>query len=369
MNSVKLFLCGDVMTGRGIDQILPHPVLPDIYESYITDAREYIKLAQRKNGPIPYPVNYSYIWGDALDELESRKPNIRIVNLETSITKKNEYWRGKGINYRMSPDNIQCLEAVLVDCCVLSNNHVLDWGYDGLNDTILALEQSGITHAGAGHNLSGAYKPAVLSLSDDYRTLVFSFGDLTCGIPQEWTAAENKPGVWLLDDLSEKTIRHIREKINTFRRGKEIVVASIHWGDNWGYEISDNQITFAHMLVDCCGVSIVYGHSSHHTKRIEMYKNKIILYGCGDFVNDYEGIGGYEDFRGDIAMMYFVDIDSHSGHVRCQLVPMQIRNFRLKRAPPEDIEWLKDLYNQKTMAVGAGIEWNDAFYFNVKPFG
>ena len=66
---ITIFMCGDIMTGRGIDQILPHPSDPRIYESYLKNAIGYVKLAERKNGPISQPVNFPYIWGDALDEL------------------------------------------------------------------------------------------------------------------------------------------------------------------------------------------------------------------------------------------------------------------------------------------------------------
>ena len=111
-----IFLCGDVMTGRGIDQILPYPSSPQLYESYIRDARDYVKLAERAHGPIPRQVPFSYIWGDALEELKKTQPDAAIVNLETSITSSNEYEHFKGINYRMSPKNIGCISAANIDC-------------------------------------------------------------------------------------------------------------------------------------------------------------------------------------------------------------------------------------------------------------
>ncbi len=69
-HDVTLFVCGDVMTGRGIDQILPHPSPPQLQESYVRDAREYVELAEQVNGPIVRPVDFRYIWGDALAELD-----------------------------------------------------------------------------------------------------------------------------------------------------------------------------------------------------------------------------------------------------------------------------------------------------------
>ena len=131
----RLFLCGDVMTGRGIDQVLPHPCDPALYEDYVESAMDYVQLAEAANGAIPRSVDPAYIWGVALDEFARMRPNARIINLETSITRSEDH-APKGINYRMSPANADCLRAAGIDCCVLANNHVLDWGRRGLLDTL-----------------------------------------------------------------------------------------------------------------------------------------------------------------------------------------------------------------------------------------
>ncbi len=102
--NITLFICGDVMTGRGIDQILPYPCDPEIYESYMKSALGYVRLAEKVSGPIPRPADFSYIWGDALPELDRMTPDLTIINLETSVTRSEDFWRGKGINYRMSPE-------------------------------------------------------------------------------------------------------------------------------------------------------------------------------------------------------------------------------------------------------------------------
>ena len=156
---VTLFLCGDVMTGRGIDQILPHPGDPQIREPYVTSATHYVRLAEAANGPIPAPVPFPYIWGDALAALEAARPDARIVNLETSITTSTELWP-KGINYRMDPANVPCLTAAGIDCCCLANNHVLDCGYAGLTETIGTLRRARIEFAGAGEDESEARVPS-----------------------------------------------------------------------------------------------------------------------------------------------------------------------------------------------------------------
>ena len=129
--ALTLFLCGDVMTGRGIDHVLPCPCAPHLYEPCVKHASGYVQLAESTNGPIPRPISDTHIWGDALTEFENRRPALKIINLETSVTISEEA-APKGINYRMNPKNIGCITSAKIDCCMLSNNHVLDWGYPGL---------------------------------------------------------------------------------------------------------------------------------------------------------------------------------------------------------------------------------------------
>src|SRR5438067_9326955 len=102
MSLVTLFVCGDVMLGRGIDQILPRPGNPALRESRVRDARTYVELAEESGGRIPRPVPYSWPWGDSLAVLDEVAPDVRVVNLETSITRSDEYAPGKGVHYRMS---------------------------------------------------------------------------------------------------------------------------------------------------------------------------------------------------------------------------------------------------------------------------
>lgn len=343
MQPLTLFLCGDVMPGRGIDQALPYPCDPVLYEPYVRDARHYLALAERAHGPIPRPVDFAYIWGEALDELRRRRPDLRIVNLETSITRSPDYWPGKEIHYRMSPENAACLAAAGIHCCALANNHVLDWGYAGLAETLATLERLGIAAAGAGRNAAEARRPAVLDLGGKGRVLVFSFGSPTSGIPASWAATANAAGINLLDDLSQGTQRRIAEDVHRVKRPGDLVVASIHWGGNWGYTITREERAFAHALLDAAGVDVVHGHSSHHPKAIEVYRGRPILYGCGDFIDDYEGIGGYEAFRSDLVLMYFVTMEPRARRlVSLSMVPLRIRRLRLERAAPQEARWLAE---------------------------
>src|SRR6266480_4194242 len=344
--TLRLFLCGDVMTGRGIDQALPHPVDPVLYEPYVRDAGEYVELAEKAHGPFQRPVTFDYIWGETLQELDRARVDLRIINLETAITSAETPWPDKQIHYRMHPQNIACLRAARISGCALANNHVLDWGYEGLSETLLTLGAVQIAHAGAGNDAVEAAAPAVLDVPGKGRVLLFSFGSTTSGIPPDWRARSISPGTNLLEDISETGATRIATEMRQVKRPSDLLVASIHWGGNWGYEIPREQIAFAHRLIEE-GVAVVHGHSSHHVKAIEVFKGRLVLYGCCDFLTDYEGISGYETFRGDLALMYLVDMDSQGGQLlSARLVPMNMQRFRLERTSASDAKWLCNLLNE-----------------------
>lgn len=336
---MKLFLAGDVMTGRGVDQILPHPVDPRLEESWVRDARKYVRIAETANGPIARPVAFDHVWGEALAELERFAPDARIVNLETSVTRNEERWPGKGIHYRMSPEDVPVLEAARIDVCALANNHVLDHGRKGLADTLEALGRAGIRGPGAGIDLAQARAPARVEISGGHGLLVIATGTTSSGIPRAWAAGEARSGVSLLGDLSESAVAEMIRPLASTRRPGDVTVASIHWGDNWGFDVPPPHVRFARRLIDA-GIDVVHGHSSHHVRPIDVYRDRLILYGCGDFVTDYEGISGHEAFRGDLSVAYGVTLGDRGELVRLRMVPFRLRRMRLERASAADAAWL-----------------------------
>jgi poly-gamma-glutamate synthesis protein (capsule biosynthesis protein) len=369
---ITVFLCGDVMTGRGIDQILRHPSDPELHEPRVRDAREYVHLAETAHGRVPWPVNDDYVWGDAFQEWNRIRPEVKIVNLETAITASNDFWAGKRIHYRMSPRNIDCLKAAKIDCCTLANNHVLDWGYQGLEETLDSLDMGRIRAAGAGRNLVAAEAPAILDIGTKGRVLVFSFGFESSGISREWRAEQNRPGVNLLPNYLDATVQLVKKMIASHCRAQDLIIASIHSGPNWGYSIPIEQRRFAHRLIDLAGVDIVHGHSSHHVKGIEIHRNRLILYGCGDFMTDYEGISGYEVFRGDLALMYFVTLETCSGRlIRLRMKPVHLKRMQLRFASWRDVTWLQKTLNRECEKLGTRVELSRdgtlALRWNINP--
>jgi poly-gamma-glutamate synthesis protein (capsule biosynthesis protein) len=353
---VTLFLGGDVMTGRGVDQILGSPSPPQIHESHVRDARDYVTLAERASGPIPRPVDPGYVWGDALEELQAAAPAARIVNLEASITRSPAYWPGKGINYRMHPANVACLTTARIDVCALANNHVLDYGYPGLAETLATLQAAGVRTAGAGESLAAARRPAIVDLAGGGRVVVVSCATASSGVPPTWAATGERPGVDLLADLSNATADQVVARVGRERQPGDLVVVSIHWGGNWGYEVPTAHVRFAHRLVDG-GVDIVHGHSSHHPRPIEVYRDRLVLYGCGDFIDDYEGIGGHEEFRSELVLMYFPVLAAAGGHlVALRMAPMRLRRMRLGRASRDEARWLGDRLRRSSEAFESRVE-------------
>ena len=351
-DALTLFLCGDVMTGRGIDQVLPHPGDPVLYERWMKDARRYVELAEGAHGPIQRPVSMSYIWGAAAQTMAAA--DVRVINLETAITQKGNP-AAKGIHYRMHPKNIGCITVAGVDCCVLANNHVLDWGPSGLVETLRVLDEAGVKTAGAGRSEAEATAPALCD-STKGRVVVFGCGMVDSGIPRAWRASSRQPGVCVLDRGGVDLAR-IAARVRDSRKRNDVVVASIHWGGNWGYRIPPEHRELAHRMVDEADVDVVHGHSSHHPKGIEVYRGRLILYGCGDFINDYEGIGGYERYRPDLALAYMVCQKPATRQLLgVRIEVFQMNRFRLRNASKGDAEWLREQLEREGGPLGTGAD-------------
>jgi poly-gamma-glutamate synthesis protein (capsule biosynthesis protein) len=190
----------------------------------------------------------------------------------------------------------------------------------------------------------------MLPLGADRRVVVLAVGTESSGIPRDWAATPDRPGV-ALTEVTERAASLLVGVVRRVRRPSDAVVVSIHWGSNWGDEVPHRHRRFAHRLVDA-GVDVVHGHSSHHPRAIEVYRGRLILYGCGDLVDDYEGIGGYERFRPDLRLLYLARIETGTGRlIELRMAPMQARRLRLQHAAPADTDWLASMLSR----VSAGL--------------
>ena len=279
-----------------------------------------------------------------------------MINLETSVTRCDDFAPRKRVHYSMSPGNIVALTVARPDVCVLANNHVMDFGLAGLDETIDVLSGAGVATAGAGRDLDAAARPAAVAVGAGQRLLVFAVGAASSGIPGGWAAGDDRPGVAFLSRLDDSAAADLADRIDTLRGPDDLVVISVHGGSNWGYDVPDRQTRFAHALIDA-GVDLVHGHSSHHPRPIEIHRDRLILYGCGDLVSDYEGIGGHESYRSHLRPLYLASLDPDSGALtQLRIVPMQARRMRLEHATPADRDWLCDLLDRISRPRGVRVE-------------
>jgi poly-gamma-glutamate capsule biosynthesis protein CapA/YwtB (metallophosphatase superfamily) len=188
--------------------------------------------------------------------------------------------------------------------------------------------------------------------------VIFSCGMASSGIPSSWAATSDQPGINFVPDLSGSSAGEVADQMCATKRPGDVVVASLHWGSNWGYHVLPDHVRFAHRLIDD-GVDVVHGHSSHHPRPIEVYRDKLILYGCGDLINDYEGITGHDQYRGDLRLLYFASVESDTGRlVGLRMVPMQARKMRLHHASLADSEWLRAVLDHVSLRFGSRVDFD-----------
>ncbi|OJJ79544.1 CapA family protein [Aspergillus glaucus CBS 516.65] len=300
---------GDVMLARLIDQLfsthLPSPHYANIIKTFI---ERYPYLSK---------YNHRSPWGSALALF--RAGDLNLVNLETAVTEGAEKWPRKVFNYRMHPGNLGVLREGRVDFVSLANNHTVDFGEGGLRDTIRGVRGVGVGFAGVGNSAVEAKLPAVLRLprdSDDdargdeekHTVHVYSASDH----PRDWSVIPE----FHLIDYTLSTKHHLKTLLTTPSHPQSkaeepsLKIFSIHWGPNYTWQPSAQIRDMAHFLIDECGVDIVHGHSAHHIQGVEKYKGSVIMYGCGDFVDDY---ALNEEFRNDLGGVWRVVVSTDNG--------------------------------------------------------
>jgi poly-gamma-glutamate capsule biosynthesis protein CapA/YwtB (metallophosphatase superfamily) len=357
-----LTFTGDVMLARLIDQLYKTH-LPDPHSASIAS---YFKESYQVLDERSY--NFSSPWGTTLPLLQSS--DLTLINLETAATTSFTPWPGKAFNYRMHPANLgPILQAAGVDYVGLANNHTLDFGVEGLLETIRTVGDAGVGFAGAGVGAWEACKPAVLGLAkegkggsgggdDDevYEVHVYAAADH----PEDWREVEGFHFIDYTDETREELRELLTGGVSVSGVGMEqrtvrlessklaLKIFSVHWGPNYRWEPGENIRGLARFLIDECEVDIVHGHSSHHVQGVEVYRGKLIIYGCGDFVDDYVL---HEEYRNDLGAVWRVIVkedhgeDEKNGLVldRLEIFPTRIERFRamLLGVGDGDNEWVR----------------------------
>lgn len=248
---MKILFAGDVMLGRLVNQVL-----------------------EDKSPAFP--------WGDTLGIF--KEADLRVCNLECVISDRGVPWAftPKAFHFRTGSKNVKCLKAAGIDIVSLANNHILDFEHKALLDTLEILDKEGISRAGAGKDIEEAGKPAFITKDG----LTIGFVSFTDNEP-DWEATDKTPGTFYVP-INRKDRRALL-LFNIIKKAKEkagLVIASAHWGPNWGYKPAPAHIPFGHELIDS-GADIVFGHSCHVFQGIEIYKGRPIIYSAGNFIDDY----------------------------------------------------------------------------------
>ncbi|GMG97529.1 CapA family protein [Tepidimicrobium xylanilyticum] len=218
---------------------------------------------------------YFYPWGRVQHYFKNS--HLSIVNLETSITDKETIWPDKEFNFKSSPKNLDAMKKAGINIATLANNHILDYGYEGLLDTLMYLEESGIQYVGAGRNKKEALKGTIVE-ANGLKFGVIAFSRV---IPHvNWYATDKRPG---LVGAYDGFTKDMMNRIEGLKKEVDILILSIHWGKERSTYPRKEEIAVAKEAIDR-GVDIVMGHHPHVLQGIEIYKDKPIFYSLGNFV-------------------------------------------------------------------------------------
>ncbi len=317
--SFRLALVGDVMLGRLVNDVL-------------------------KKEPPGYP------WGDTLPLVA--QADGRICNLECVISDKGEPWLPfeKAFHFRSAAKNVGVLEAARINAVSLANNHALDYGGEALEEMLQILGRSGIASAGAGRNLAEASKVAVTAVAGRNLGLV-AFTDNE----PDWEAFSSRAGVFYVPvQPSDARAKKLLEIVSAHKDAVDFLIVSAHWGSNWGYDPPREHVAFAHALVEA-GADLVFGHSSHVFRGIEFYLGRPILYGAGNFVDDY-AVDATE--RNDEGFVYLAEIEGRAARRWC-LYPTRIVEFQARRATGRQGRSIADKMRKLCRDLGSEAEWNE----------
>ncbi|MGY2745056.1 CapA family protein [Pseudarthrobacter sp. O4] len=293
-----------------------------------------------KKAPPAYP------WGDTLPVLA--RADLRVANLECVLAAGGEPEAGKVFHFRSDPKNVASLRSAGIDLVSLANNHVLDFGADAFREMPPALDAAGILHAGAGMDRDAARRPAVRRATGTAVGLI-AFTDNQPG----WEA-DHEPGVYYVPVVDGD--RRVGELLDLVRRTKArtgLLIVSAHWGPNWGSEVPSEHRDLAHALIEA-GADVVYGHSPHIFRGVELFRNRPIIYSAGDFVDDY-AVDPVE--RNDQSFIFLLDTDAAVPR-SLRLHPTLISDFQVRLAR-RDAREIAQRMQRLSKHLGTHSSWRD----------
>lgn len=278
----------------------------------------------------------------------TRAADLFFVNLECAITPHDTRYAGpeKAFYFRADPHAIEVLQHVGADLVSLANNHALDAGDQGLADTLDALDEAGIAHAGAGSTLAAASRPAIVE-HGDVRIGVLAY----CDHQADFAAGPDAPGIRYVDVDAPETGEMLAEEVAALRPDVDCLVVALHWQPNWAPYIEPAYRTLAGRLV-AAGADVVWGHSPHHFQGVEWIGDSVVLYSTGDLVDDYAVDPTY---RNDRQLLFEVTLTAERVE-RVRAFPLVLDVARTMPAGAEAREWITRRFAQFCRQVDSRIE-------------
>lgn len=204
-----------------------------------------------------------------------RNADIMCLNNEFTYSNGGSPLENKAYTFRANPSRVEILKELGVDIVSLANNHAYDYGEQSLVDTMAVLNQAGIKYVGAGHNIEEAMSPVYFEIQG--KTIAYVAASRAEKYRLTPQATEDEPGILLCYD-TELFIQAIKEA----KQNAEYVIAYVHWGTEYSYELEEVQLITGKEYLDA-GADIVIGAHPHCLQGIEYYEGKPIVYSLGNF--------------------------------------------------------------------------------------
>ncbi len=244
--------------------------------------------------------------------------DLTIGNLETPLTNQGEPITTKEFLFRNPPEKVApALQRAGFDIVTLANNHTLDYGSQGLLDTMQALEQRSIRYHGAGINSTEARKPVIFELSNGQKAAFLAY---SCTFPEEFWATSKSAGTAFCHE------QHVRSDVAMLAEQKmDIIVVSFHWGAERVQELRPYQPLLAHAAIDA-GADLVIGHHPHILQAAEYYRDSLILYSLGNFTFGSRTLNARTSVVANIAF-------KGGKFSKLEMTPINVNNFEVDFQP------------------------------------
>ncbi len=309
---------------------------PPIHIGFVGD----VMIGRMVNELLRAQPNHN-LWGTMLPIMQQQ--NLVVCNLETALTTNNQPVP-KVFNFKSDPAHVAVLKQANISIVNIANNHVLDYGLTGFEETLKTLKQANIASVGAGMNDVEARKPYLFTINGT-RFAIFGATDNE----PTWIAGPHKPGT----DYIAVGDAQLLAAIKMHKPLVDILIVTLHWGPNMREYPSQNFIDYAHAMIDA-GADLIAGHSAHVVQGIEQYKNKLILYDMGDFIDDY----AIDDkLRNDLTALFSIMVENKK-ITQLSIIPARITDMTVNRAEGGEAQQIMNLIMKRSQGFGTKFREN-----------